>query len=206
MRDNDNDFDERGLLKDGRTFRVPIQMMDAVQRSVARHFQRRKHAQGSAAFPRPESRTFVTAADGGTMGLHRPGWRLPAGGHAGDKALRDSYADESERARDLYIYDITNAWKRRDAMTEDNAEMEARASAIRNALLSRGHSPDEVEDYFNDLDDGDIRDGDIGGHIAAFEQSLKDRDTHALALGRRTRLDELYRQRDVELSQQWRRR
>jgi hypothetical protein len=206
MRDNDDDFDERGLLKDGHRFRVPIKMMDAIQRSVARHFQRRQHPQDSAAFPRPERRTFVTAADGGTMGLHRPGWRLPAGGHVGDKALRDSYADESERARDLYIYDITNAWKRPDTMTEDNAEMEARASAIRNALLSRGHSPDEVEDYLDDLDDDDILDGDIGGHIAAFEERLKDRDTRALALDRRTRLDELYRQRDVELSQQWRRR
>jgi hypothetical protein len=73
-------------------------------------------------------------------------------------------------------------------------------------LLSRGHDPGAVESYLNNLDDDEILDSDIGDHVAAFEESLNGRDAHALALDRRTRLDELYRQRDAELSQQWRRR
>ena len=37
--DNDDDtFDAAGLLKDGRTWRVPFKAMDSFQRDVARHF------------------------------------------------------------------------------------------------------------------------------------------------------------------------
>jgi hypothetical protein len=182
---------------------VPIKMMDAIQRSVARHFQRRQHPQDGAAFPRPESRTFVSAADGGTMGLHRPGWRLPAGG------LRDSDREEIERAYDRYDYDITNAWRRRDAMpseAEDEAETQARASAIRKALLSSCYDPADVEIYLNHLHDDDLFDLDVREHVQAFEERQNGRDTRTAAVDRKIRLEKLYRARDAELEQQWRRR
>ena len=36
--DDDDTFDAAGLLKDGRTWRVPFKAMDSFQRDVARHF------------------------------------------------------------------------------------------------------------------------------------------------------------------------
>jgi hypothetical protein len=181
-------------------------MLDGMQRDIARHAQQSR-ASDSTAFPRPGSRPFVTAADGGTMGLHRPGARIAAGGHAGDAALRDSLADESERARDLYIHQISNAWKKRDEWpqeADDDAETEARAGAIRNALLSRGASPDDVEDYLSNCDDDDLLDNDVGYHVAAFEGSQNGRDAKTVADDRKRRLDAIYAARDAELANEWR--
>jgi hypothetical protein len=182
----DEAFDERGLLRDGHSFRVPHRMAD------------------SAAFPRPRHRSYATDAGGSTMGLHRPGYRPPAGGHAGDRALLDAMKDEAERERDRYIHDISNAWRHRDqaqsSEADDDAEVEARAGAIRNALLSRGHAPGDVEAYLNDLDDDDVLDGDIGDHVQAFEG----RDAKTVAAARRQRLEQIYALRDYELQNAWR--
>jgi len=60
--DDDPDY----ILKDGERLRVPLTMMDSmdpVQKAVA---------QSS-----PRSSVQVTDGQGGTLGLHRPGWRLP---------------------------------------------------------------------------------------------------------------------------------
>jgi hypothetical protein len=181
--EDDDDFDENGLLKDGRTFHVPIKMMDSYQRDVARHFGKRQ-------------RSLVTAADGSTMGLHRPGARIADGGY---RALRD----EAERERDRYIHDISNAWRKPNNVADD-ADTEARAGAIRNALLSRGHDPSDVEEYLNSVDDDDLLEGDIGDHVAAFEQGNNGRDAKSITIHQRMRLDELYRQRDQELANEWR--
>jgi hypothetical protein len=206
---DDDPFDERGLLKDGHTYRVPARMLDGMQRSIAAHFQRRR-ASDSAAFPRPRERCYVVDGQGGTQGLHRPGYRLAAGGHAGDKALRDATDDECQRAYDRYQYDLTNAWRHRDAMPAaaepDDVEVEIRVAAIRNALIKRGHNVDDVEDWLSGLQDDEVLDNDIGEHIAAFEDSLNSRDARTLAVDRKIRLIELYQERDAELSQQWRRR
>jgi hypothetical protein len=95
MRQQDeDDFDERGLLKDGHSFRVPHRMLDSVQRSVAQHFQLQR-PKDSAAFPRPNRGPLITDAWGGTAGLHRPGWRI-----IGDKLMRDGARDERQRAYD----------------------------------------------------------------------------------------------------------
>jgi hypothetical protein len=188
--DDDDAFDSNGLLKDGRTFKVPTRMLDSYQRDIAKHFRR----------------PFVTDASGdSTFGLHKPGFRVPAaGGHAGDRALRDATREEVEAARDRYIYDISNAWKRRDewpksAEAEDDAETEARVGAIRNALISRKHDPGDVEDYLDSYDDDDLFDRDLGEHIAAFESNNNNNNDQV----RRRRLDELYRQRDAELVNAW---
>jgi hypothetical protein len=192
MQRHDDDFDN-GVLRDGRSYRVPVRLAD------------------SQAFPRPRNRCFVVDQAGGTAGLHRPGPRYAAGGSGGDAALRDSYREQSEWARDRYIHDISNAWKRRDEWPrkaddddDDDAETEARAGAIRNALLSRGHDPGDVEDYLDNCDDDELLDNDLGEHIAAFEQSLNGRDAQAVARDRRKRLDEIYAARDAELANAWR--
>jgi hypothetical protein len=139
---------------------------------------------------------------------------LPAGGHAGDAALRDSYRDEAERARDRYLYDLANAWRRRDARPaeadDDDAETEARAGAIRSALLRRGYDHEYVEAYLDSLDDDELLNGSIGDHAQAFEKYLQafenGRDPRTVVADRKSRLEELYRQRDAKLEQQWRRR
>jgi hypothetical protein len=62
--DDDDAFDERGVLRDGARLRVPLTLMDAasdpMQRAVARESLR------------------VTDGQGGVTGLHRPGFRLAA--------------------------------------------------------------------------------------------------------------------------------
>jgi hypothetical protein len=185
--DDDDAFDSNGILKDGRTFKVPTRMLDGYQRDIPQHFNR----------PR---RPFITDASGdSTFGLHRPGFRLAAGGHAGDRALRDASDEEVRSAYDRYNYDITNAWRHRDEDEADDAETEARAGAIRNALISRGHDPDDIEDYLDSCDYDDLLDRDLGEHISAFESNNNNNNDQV----KRRRLDELYRQRDAELSQAW---
>jgi hypothetical protein len=204
QRYKDNPFDEHGLLKDGHVFKVPHRMLDGMQRDIARRSQQSR-ASDSTAFPRRGGRTFVTAADGGTMNLHKPGFRVADGGSAGTKALRDAVADERERARDRYLHDISNAWRNRDEWPQqaedDDAEVEARAGAIRNALLSRGADSGDVDDYLDNCDDDDLLNQDLGEHITAFEQSLNGRD---VANARQRRLDALYQQRNQELANAWR--
>jgi hypothetical protein len=166
-------------------------MLDGYQRDIAKHFNK----------PR---RPFITDASGdATLGLNRPGYRVPAGGSANDRALRDATREEVRSAYDRYNYDITNAWRARDewpkSTEDDDAETEARAATIRNTLLSRGHDPGDVEDYLNSLDDDDLFDSDLGEHIAAFESNKNNNNDQV----RRRRLDELYRARDAELATAW---
>jgi hypothetical protein len=192
MRHEDDDFDENGVLKDGHSFRVPIRMMDSMQRSIAKHFEQ----------TRPK---LVTAADGATMGLHRPGYRIETGGNANDRLVRDVNRYARDCAYDRYDYDVSNAWKHRDEWPDDDdADTEARAGAVRNALLSRGHDPDDVEGYIADLSDEDLQDLDAGDHVAAFEAAIAGRDQATVAVDRKLRLDELYRHRDQELANEWR--
>jgi hypothetical protein len=66
MRYSDDDFDERGILKDGRSVRVSMQMRDA---AMSRSGERR---QTSAAITDGRSPNDPTA-------LHRPGFRVRTG-------------------------------------------------------------------------------------------------------------------------------
>ena len=205
MRYDDGDaFDRNGVLQPGRTFKVEGKMLDSMQAQIAGHFQRPKD---SAAFPRPKQRPFVTDGQGGTMGLHRPGFRLQAGGHAGDRALRDSERQEVEDANAARDHELVNSWKRRDAMAAEpgEAEVEARAASVRNALLNRRHHRDDIEEFLASCDDSDLLDRDVGEHVQSFE-SVAERDARTVAVDRRLRLNELYQQRDRELAEQWKRK
>jgi hypothetical protein len=68
---DDDDFDERGILKDGRSFRVPARMQDGMQRDIADHFAQLT-GRDSTVFPRLNQRPFISDAWGGTADLHRP--------------------------------------------------------------------------------------------------------------------------------------
>ena len=91
---SDEDFDERGILKDGRSVRTPMFAMDALQKGVAEHAQNFR--------PRR-----ITAADGSTLGLHKPGWRIETGGNVGDQLVRDGAA--MDRAELYRSYDEAKA-------------------------------------------------------------------------------------------------
>ena len=83
--DDDSPFDARGVIKDGRSLRVPLfamDSMDPVQRAIA------------------QSR--ITDAAGTTAGLHRPGFRVT------DAKDARAAVEEAYRLRDE---DDRNAWR-----------------------------------------------------------------------------------------------
>jgi hypothetical protein len=75
--DDDDAVDENGILKDGRSVRVSL--MDAM--TVRDH----------------QSRLLVSDAQGGTSGLHRPGYRI-APDITRDHSHYDNYDTEAEGA------------------------------------------------------------------------------------------------------------
>jgi hypothetical protein len=77
---DDESFDERCVLRDGQRLRVPLTMMDGidpVQNAIARESLR------------------VTDGAGGTVGLHRPGFRIAAD----DARKRTAHYDPKGRMR-----------------------------------------------------------------------------------------------------------
>ena len=96
--DDEDAFDERGILRDGHTFRV--RMLDSYQRDVARHFGR------------PTSPARVTDAAGESgLALCRPGWRLVAGGSPATVLARDAAHRDATAAYAEWERDATTAWK-----------------------------------------------------------------------------------------------
>jgi hypothetical protein len=85
--DEDDDFDERGILKDRRRVRVPLHMMDSMQRDIGSHFQRMRDEH------------CLHDGQGGKVG-HRPGYVFTDDMRANDaKAEAYSLADaETEHA------------------------------------------------------------------------------------------------------------
>jgi hypothetical protein len=101
--DEDDMFDERGLLKDKRSVRVPMMMRDsadgltALQRSV-------RDATGPL--------RVVDAFGNGGLALSRPGARyLTAGTCTPDHAALVMRDHQRREARDEYITDLQDAWK-----------------------------------------------------------------------------------------------
>jgi hypothetical protein len=91
---DEDEATDRGILRDGYGLRVPVTLMDAnsMERQMADHFR-----------PAWDSvrREAVTALDGSTAGLHRPGFRVSDAYHA--EARRRMY--------DEYDEYISNAWR-----------------------------------------------------------------------------------------------
>ncbi len=80
--DDDDDFDENGILRDGRTFRVPMRALDSLQRDVAEHFGGRKAVQAG--------QKIVDGYGQGGLALNRPGFRMNATGQ-NDQSFYDEY-------------------------------------------------------------------------------------------------------------------
>jgi len=78
--DDANPFDERGVLKDHRSYRVPMYAMDALSRDVAQPFA---------------GVTDATGDDG--LSLHRPGFRISKT-ITRDRSIYDAYDSAAEVA------------------------------------------------------------------------------------------------------------
>jgi hypothetical protein len=101
--DDDDNLDENGLLKDGRSVRVPMMMRDShdgltdLQRSVR-----------DATAPL----RVVDAFGNSGLALNKPGSRyLTAGKHTPDHAVLVVRDHECREARDEYVQQLCDAWK-----------------------------------------------------------------------------------------------
>jgi hypothetical protein len=202
-------FDENEVLKDGRSFRVEASMQDGMTADMREAVIRQMQPKDSKAFPRTGRMQVVDGSTKGTLGLHHPGFRVfSQSGTPGDQWLADGLHEEAQLAYAAVEHRLTNAWKGRDTKhrDDDDDEVEARCAAIRNALTKRGHDPEDIAGFVNDLDDDDLFDNSIGEHVAAFEADNGGRSTDAATLARhhKAKMDELYRKRDAELANQWR--
>ena len=96
MRYSDDDFDERGILKDGRSIRVSMQMRDA---AMSRSGERRQQQ------PPPLIIDGRTPND--PTALHRPGFRIRTGDAR--QSVSDAYAKADRQAN--------HQWKCQDKET-----------------------------------------------------------------------------------------
>lgn len=89
--------DDEEVLRDGQVRRFPMQFMDGARRELAERARR------------SQNEPMVTDGMGGTAGLQRPGYRLPAPGSALD------HAGPSTEARARYLKDINESWQPKPA-------------------------------------------------------------------------------------------
>src|SRR5580658_1684162 len=91
--DDDDAFDENGTLKDGRTYRVPLRMMDATDRVWI--------SQMETEILRRRTNKKLHDGRGGPVG-HRPGF-VVADDAADNRQRRDAYT--------VYVHDLQDAWR-----------------------------------------------------------------------------------------------
>jgi hypothetical protein len=108
--DQDDAFDERGVLKDGRSLRVNLMMMDAMQRAIASDTEMRRMRDAIAA---DDPRTTVVDAFGASgLALHKPGSRyLHSGERSIDRAVQVTRDAERAAAYAEYKQQTCDAWK-----------------------------------------------------------------------------------------------
>jgi hypothetical protein len=138
--DEDDPFDERGVLKDGRRLRVPMSAMDGVQRAIAADLARRvrlRFADGSSD-PVGHRPGFIIAEDNGRAVIDAAyresvrelqlAWRKPGGDQspipsAAPMSAADALStdlttlmarlnDARRSAYESYVHELTNAWRR----------------------------------------------------------------------------------------------
>jgi hypothetical protein len=84
--DEESPFDERGILRDGRSVTVQMSMRDRLEN---------------------QHRLRIVDASGDPLGLHRPGFRVPA---RKDAMLQDAL-DDAAKARAAWLDELCNAWR-----------------------------------------------------------------------------------------------
>jgi hypothetical protein len=107
---DDEDFDERGVLRDGRRVRVPLMMMDSLQRAIHDQYD---HLTITDVADAIETDNHVTVVDAfGGLALHQPGYRyLNAGHRSTDHAVQVTRDAMRSEARADYVRTTCDAWK-----------------------------------------------------------------------------------------------
>ena len=106
--DDDPRVDERGLLRDGESFRVPMIMRDSAnawRNDMHAHFLAQDSVRGSKA--------LVTDGSSDPLALHRPGWRYSTDASArmtADASKQAAYAEADRRD--------ANAWRGETGTTD----------------------------------------------------------------------------------------
>lgn len=108
--DDSNPFDRFGILKDGRSYRVPLQLRDALPddkpltadqmmaRYIRQDTERRRHLHVSDGVDAPFS-------------MQRPGFRRLVGGNRGQQNIIDRQREKVLDARRAYVDDLQSAWQ-----------------------------------------------------------------------------------------------
>ena len=126
--DDDDAFDENGIIKDGRSIHTPMYLMDSTQRSIALH-----DGHGN--------RELVG---------HRPG-------HIVARDANDAN-DARDKANRLYDEQVSNAWRTGGAEGREGTTCTVRNGEFSEYFGAPGHivdgtcTPDEL------IDDGELRD------------------------------------------------
>ena len=89
-RKNDDDIyeDDGVTVRDGKSVEVHMTLMDSA-----------------------DGRFRITDAQGGSLGLHRPGYRIEAGGNEGDQLVRDGAANDRAEIYGLYDAEKSDEWR-----------------------------------------------------------------------------------------------
>jgi hypothetical protein len=153
--DDDDAFDERGVLKDGRSTRVRLMMRDGdglteLQRAVLADSEARRAARGLVELELTDGATVdvppwkaavVRAAryglfDDGTMSLHRPGPRYAADQAATD-ARDKAYADSKRELQDAWRQPLSDAAANGGFGSQQGADIPAGARDAAPAMDAR---------------------------------------------------------------------
>ena len=122
--DDDDMFDERGLLKDKRSVRISMMMRDS--------------ADGLTDLVRDATAPLrvVDAFGNSGLALSRPGARyLTAGTRTTDHAAMVMLDHLRREARDQYIADLQDAWKGNNTNDREVARLHDTGDAVRDAYL-----------------------------------------------------------------------
>jgi flagellar biosynthesis GTPase FlhF len=172
------DFDERGLLVDGGRYRASVTMLDSA--------------------PVRDTPRRPLIGDGTTdqrqLGLHKPGWRVPAQ-DARTPLLRSVFGDaQRQAAYDAYDERLENQW-RGDAVG-DAAQDARRKRSVKYDPRGRLEQTVETEEETDDDDELERQTSDHRRDHRTVAQMMRDHQN---------KMADIYDKLDHELSETWRR-
>jgi hypothetical protein len=109
--DDDNPFDQFGILKDGARVRVPLQMRDSADGGPLSPAELARRMQLADSERRRRGPVVTDAAGDSLFGIRKPGFRYLQGGSVQDQRHRELLHDAVVQARADYIRDLEAAWK-----------------------------------------------------------------------------------------------
>src|SRR5262245_31192796 len=118
--DDDDKLDQNGVLKDGRSVRIPMMMRDSDGRGAV------------------ASLRVIDAFGNSGLALHKPGARyLTAGTRTPDHAVLVVRDHERREARDEYIQQLCDAWKSTGTNDREVARIHNTGDARTDAYLDQ---------------------------------------------------------------------